>query len=156
MLSGEMPPPLLDHAVSDFHAPPGPVVIRFVPPTEMTFASSAGHAGFDLDQVELSPLAIKKFCPWAAIFWKYGSSAVVSAGPQIQEQLIVAGKGLWVVIALRIAESMVPMYITRLLRPGAMPRAWVISIVCSMSEHPDVLRQVVLVPSVESSVIGTL
>ena len=58
-----------------------------------------------------------------------------SAGVQPQEQPIVVGKGLCVVIALIIAVSVDPMYITRLASPGAMPSAWVISSVCSVSSQ---------------------
>jgi hypothetical protein len=36
ILSGEMPPPLSDHAVSDFQAPAALAVVRSVPPTETT------------------------------------------------------------------------------------------------------------------------
>lgn len=63
MLSGEMPPPLSAHAVSDFHGPAALAVVRSVPPTDTTYASSAGHASFLDDQVELSPEAAKKFWP---------------------------------------------------------------------------------------------
>jgi len=59
--SGDMPPPLSAHAVSDFQAPPAPAVTRSVPPTETTYALSAGHASFLEDQVEESPEAAKKF-----------------------------------------------------------------------------------------------
>ena len=71
MLSGLMPPPLSTQAVSDAHGPAALAVVRSVPPTETTLASSAGHASVSLlDQVELSPEAAKKFWPCAAIFWK--------------------------------------------------------------------------------------
>ncbi len=63
ILSGEMPPPLSAQAVSDFQAPPALVVLKSVPPTETTYALSAGHASFLDDQVELSPDATKKFWP---------------------------------------------------------------------------------------------
>lgn len=61
--SGEIPPPLSAHAVSDAHGPAALVVVKSVPPTETIFASSAGHASFDEDQAELSPEAAKKFWP---------------------------------------------------------------------------------------------
>src|ERR1700677_396686 len=70
ILSGEMPPPLSVQALSDAQGPAAPEVFRSVPPTEMTLASSAGHAPFFGDQVESSPEAAKKFCPCAAIFSK--------------------------------------------------------------------------------------
>ena len=70
ILSGEMPPPLSDHAVSDCHGPPGLAVIKSVPPTETIFASSAGQASLLDDQVELSPDATKNVWSWAAIRWK--------------------------------------------------------------------------------------
>ncbi len=72
ILSGEMPPPLSTQAVSDFHAPPALAVTRSVPPTEMTCASSPGHASAApvFFQVELSPEATKKLWPCAAIFSK--------------------------------------------------------------------------------------
>src|ERR1700693_3699009 len=103
MLSGEMPPPLSTQAVSDCQGPAALAVIRSVPPTETTLASSAGHASFDDDQVELSPDAAKKVWPCATIFWKYGSSVLGSAGVQPHEQPMVVGSGLCVVMALRMA-----------------------------------------------------
>ena len=63
ILSGEMPPPLSDQAVSDAQGPPGLLVVKSVPPTETTYAASAGHASFLDDQVESSPDAAKKFWP---------------------------------------------------------------------------------------------
>ena len=160
--SGEIPPPLSDQAVSELHAPPAPVVIRSVPPTDTTYALSAGQASFFVDQVEASPDAAKKFCPCADIFWKYGFNVLASAGVQPHEQPIVVGSGLCVVMALMIAVSVFPMYTTRLASPGAMPSAWVMSSVCSVSSQ--LLRalglvaatQLVLVPSVDNKVIGTL
>src|SRR5580658_5436625 len=104
-----MPPPESVHAVSDFHAPPALAVVRSVPPTETTFASSAGHASLLADHVELSPEAAKKFCPCAAIFSKYGSSVEGSAGVQPHEQPMVVGSGLCEVIALMMAVSVDPM-----------------------------------------------
>src|SRR5208283_5940463 len=134
-------------------------VVRSVPPTETTFASSAGQASLLDDQVELSPEAAKKFWPWDAIFSKYGSSVLGSAGVQPHEQPMVVGSGLCVVIALMIAVSVDPMYITRLASPGAIPMACVMSSVCSVSSQSPpalVYRQLALVPSVESTVTGTL
>src|SRR5271154_4576570 len=159
MESGEIPPPLSTQAVSDFQAPPALAVTKSVPPTETTNALSAGQASLLFDQVEESPEAAKKFCPCAAIFWKYGLSVLGSAGVQPHEQPIVVGSGLCVVIALMMAVSTEPMYTTRLDRPGAMPIACVISSVCSVSSHlPPALvsTQAVLVPSVDRSVTGTL
>ena len=78
ILSGEMPPPLSVHAVSDFQGPAALAVTRSVPPTETTYASSAGQASFLLDQVELSPEAAKKFLDYLAsdaarkVFEKFG------------------------------------------------------------------------------------
>src|SRR5215831_9564841 len=118
-----MPPPLSTHAVSEAHGPPALVVVRSVPPTETTLASSAGQASTRRDHVELSPEAAKKFWPCEAIFLKYGSSVPGSAGVQPHEQPMVAGNGLWVVMALMIAVSLEPMYTSRLARPGAMPSA---------------------------------
>ena len=72
---------------------------------------------------------------------------------------MVVGSGLCVVMALMMAVSVEPTYITRLASPGAMPRAWVMSRVCSVSSQLPPARvstQEVLVPSVESSVTGTL
>src|ERR1700691_1441348 len=157
--SGEIPPPLSTHAVSDFQAPPALAVTKSVPLKKTQSALSAGHASFRDDQVEESPEAAKKFCPCADIFWKYGFSVLGSAGVQPHEQPIVVGSGLCVVIALMIAVSVDPMYITRLASPGAIPIAWVMSSVCSVSsQSPPALvsRQEVLVPSGESSVMGTL
>ena len=110
-------------------------MLKSVPPTETTYASSAGQASFLDDQVELSPDAAKKFWPCAAIFSKYGSSVLGSAGVQPHEQLMVVGSGLCVVMALIIAVSVDPTYITRLASPGAMPIAWVMSSVCSVSSQ---------------------
>jgi hypothetical protein len=62
-------------------------------------------------------------------------------------------------MVLMIAVSVDPMYITRPASPGAMPIAWVMSSVCSVSsQFPPafVSTHLVLVPSVDSSVIGTL
>src|SRR5579863_5620124 len=135
MLSGEMPPPLSDHAISVAQAPPALEVVRSVPPTETTYASSAGHASLRDDQVELSPDATKKFCPWEDIFRKYGSSVLGSAGVQPHEQPIEVRSGLWVVMALIMAVSVEPTYISRPANPGAMPSAWVMSSVCSVSSQ---------------------
>jgi len=71
----------------------------------------------------LSPAAENKFCPWAANSSKYGSSALGSAGVHPHEQLNCAFSGLAVAIALKIAVSLDPTYITRLDIPGAMPIA---------------------------------
>jgi hypothetical protein len=62
-------------------------------------------------------------------------------------------------MALMMAVSVEPTYMTRLASPGAMPIAWVMSSVCSVSsQRPPALvsTQDVLVPSVESTVTGTL
>ena len=48
---------------------------------------------------------------------------------------MVVGSGLCVVMALMMAVSVEPTYITRLASPGAMPSAWVMSSVCSVSSH---------------------
>ena len=42
MWCGEIPPPLSVQAVSEAHAPPALAVVKSVPPTETTLASSAG------------------------------------------------------------------------------------------------------------------
>ena len=71
---------------------------------------------------------------------------------------MVVGSGLCVVMALMMAVSIEPTYMTRLERPGAMPIAWVMSRFCSVSSQlpPAALStQAVLVPSVESRVTGT-
>src|SRR5271163_2918563 len=153
MESGEMPPPLSVQAVSDFQAPPALAVTRSVPPTDTTYASSAGHASLLDDHVELSPEAAKKFCPCADIFWKYGSSVLGSAGVHPHEHPMVVGSGLCVVIALMIAVSNDPTYTTKLDSPGAMPIACVMSSVCSVSSQSPPAREStheVLVPSVDS------
>ena len=87
---------------------------------------------------------------------KYGSSVFGSAGLQVQDELSCAFSGSAVAMALKMAESDEPTYITRLDKPGAMPRACVMSMVCSVSLQLCEARQLVLVPSVESSVMGTL
>src|SRR6201986_2416510 len=158
MLSGEMPPPESTHAVSDFHGPAALAVTRSVPPTVITYALSPGHASLFpvFVHVELSPDAVKKLCPCAAIFWKYGFSVLGSAGVHPHEQPMVVGSGLCVVIALMIGVSVAPTYIVRLASPGAMPSACVMSSVCSVSSQlppARVSRQLVLVPSVDSSVM---
>ena len=79
-----------------------------------------------------------------------------SAGLHVHEELNCAFRGLAVAIELKMAESVDPTYITRLDIPGAMPSACVMSMVCSVSSQPCDSRQLVLVPSVESSVMGTL
>jgi hypothetical protein len=57
---------------------------------------------------------------------------------------------------LKMAESVEPTYMISPESPGAMPMAWVMSRVCSVSSQPLDSVQLVLVPSVESSVTGTL
>lgn len=59
-------------------------------------------------------------------------------------------------MALRMAVSDDPTYITTLDKPGAMPRACVMSKVCSVSSQPWEARHAVEVPSVDTTVIGTL
>ena len=59
-----------------------------------------------------------------------------SAGVHPHEQPMVVGSGLCVVMALMMAVSVDPTYMTRLARPGAMPMAWVMSRVCSVSSQP--------------------
>ena len=105
MESGEMPPPLSAQAVSDFQGPAALEVVRSVPPTETTFASSAGQASFDADHAELSPEAAKKFCPCDAICSKYGSRVLGSAGVQPQEQLICFDKGASVVVTIALMQA---------------------------------------------------
>lgn len=78
-----------------------------------------------------------------------------SAGVHPQEQPIVVGSGLCVVMALMIAVSVPPTYTTMLASPGAMPSACVMSKVCSVSSQLGE-TQLVLVPSVESRVTGTV
>ena len=71
----------------------------------------------------------------------------------------MVGSGLCVVIELMMAVSLDPTYITRLASPGAMPRACVMSSVCSVSSQrpPDLeSTQLVLVPSAENNVTGTV
>ena len=69
---------------------------------------------------------------------------------------MVVGRGLCVVMALMMEVSVEPTYITRLESPGAMPRAWVMSRVCSVSSQRLLAVQLVLVPSVEITLTGTL
>ena len=109
MESGEMPPPLSTHAVSDFQGPAALEVVKSVPPTETILASSAGQASFVADQAEASPDAAKKFWPCAAICSKYGLRVLGSAGVQPHEQLICLDNGASVVetIALMQAVSLI-------------------------------------------------
>jgi hypothetical protein len=71
----------------------------------------------------LSPAAWNKFWPCAANSLKYGLSVLGSAGDHVQEELNCALSGLAVAIALKMAESVDPTYMTKLDRPGAMPSA---------------------------------
>src|SRR5579863_2312944 len=87
---------------------------------------------------------------------KYGLSVLGSAGLHVHDELSCAFSGLAVAMALKIAESPEPIYITRLESPGAMPSACVISRVCSVSSQPCALKHVVGVPSTDFNVIGTL
>ena len=157
MESGEMPPPLSAQAVSEAQGPAALEVVRSVPPTETMLASSAGHASFDADHAELSPDAAKKFCPCEAIFSKYGSSVLGSAGVQPHEQLSCfdSGASVVTVIALIMAVSVFPTYTYKPEMPGAMPSACVMSRICSVSSQspPDLLStQLRLLPSVEMPV----
>ncbi len=81
---------------------------------------------------------------------------LASAGVQPQEQPIASASGLCVVIALMMAVSVEPTYISSPARPGAMPIACVMSRFCSPSSQPLLYAHAVLVPSVEISVTGTL
>ncbi len=110
MESGEMPPPLSAHAVSDFQGPAALEVVKSVPPTETMFASSAGHASFDADQAELSPDAAKKFWPCDAICSKYGSRVLGSAGVQPHEQLICLDKGAEAVETIALMQAVSLMF----------------------------------------------
>src|SRR5208282_822107 len=105
MESGEMPPPLSAHAVSDFHGPAALEVVKSVPPTETTFASSAGQASFDADHAELSPDAAKKFWPCDAICSKYGSRVLGSAGVHPHEQLICLDNGASVSVTIALMQA---------------------------------------------------
>ena len=42
MSSGEIPPPPSTQPTSELQAPPAPLVVKSVPPTQMTYASSDG------------------------------------------------------------------------------------------------------------------
>src|SRR5271155_1715584 len=105
MESGETPPPLSAQAVSEAQGPAALVVVRSVPPTETTFASSAGQASFEADQAELSPDAAKKFWPCDAICSKYGSRVLGSAGVQPQEQPICLDNGADVVVTIALMQA---------------------------------------------------
>jgi len=133
------------------------VVVKSVPPTETIFASSAGHASFDEDHAELSPDAAKKFWPCDAIFSKYGSSVLGSAGVQPHEQLSCFDNGASVVtvMALMIAVSVLPTYTYSVVMPGAMPSDCVISRICSVSSQLGEV-QLRLVPSVEIPVTAAV
>ena len=86
---------------------------------------------------------------------KYGLSVPGSAGLHVHEELNCAFSGFAVAMALKMAASVDPTYITRLDRPGAIPSACVMSRVCSVSSQNG-YTQLVLVPSVDKKVIGTL
>jgi hypothetical protein len=122
-------------AVSDFQAPPALAVVRSVPPTETILASSAGQASFLFDQVEAVARRREEVLALRRHLLEVGSSVLGSAGVQPHEQPMVVGSGLCVVMALMMAVSVEPTYMTRLASPGAMPMAWVMSSVCSVSSH---------------------
>src|SRR5690348_11421925 len=73
-------------AVSDTYEPPGPVVVRVVPPTCVIFVLSDGN-GMRPVKASESPVALKNECPWGAIGKKscYGDG---SGLPPPQEQPI--------------------------------------------------------------------
>src|ERR1700685_433956 len=79
-------PALPFHPVSDFHAPPGPVVVRSVPPTAVTYGSSAGHTTSPGVPEPLSPVATNMLWPCAPISSKMGSR-LLSSSDHPQEQL---------------------------------------------------------------------
>ena len=80
-----------------------------------------------------------------------------SAGVQPQEQLSCfdSGASVVTVMALMMALSVLPTYTYKPVMPGAMPSAWVMSRICSVSsQSPPALlsMQLRLVPSVEMPV----
>jgi hypothetical protein len=106
----ELPPPLSAQAVSDDQAPPAPVVVRSVPPTDTILASSAGQASLEEDHAESSPDAAKKFWPCDAICSKYGSRVLGSAGVHPHEQLICFDKGASVVETIALMQAVSLMF----------------------------------------------
>ncbi len=77
----------------------------------------------DEPHAPLSPDAWNRFWPCAANSLKYGLSVLGSAGDHVHEELNCASSVLAVAIALKMAESVAPTYMTKLDRPGAMPSA---------------------------------
>src|ERR1700691_1413328 len=86
MLFLEGPPPLPFQPVADAHDPPGPLVVKSVPPTEITYGSSAGQTESPGVLEPSSPLATNRLCPWAANSLKIGSR-LLSLSVHPQEQL---------------------------------------------------------------------
>src|SRR5690242_1574756 len=79
-------PALYCHPVSDSHGPPGPDVVRSVPPTAVIHGSSDGHTTPADVREPLSPVATKTLWPCAAISLKIGSR-LLSSSFHPQEQL---------------------------------------------------------------------
>ena len=123
ILSGEMPPPLSTHAVSDAHGPSclGRGQISTADRDDM-LASSAGHASFSRRPRRTVARGGKERLPLRRHLleirverrWDRPASSP-------HEQPIVVGSGLCVVMALMMAVSVEPIYTTRLASPGAMP-----------------------------------
>ncbi len=142
--------------------PAGPAVIKSVPPTETTFASSAGQGPHLLDDhVELSPDAAKKKkvplrCHLFEVRVKRGcirrrpAPRAANAGGQRAMGSHGAHDG-------RIRRADVHHQARQRRRPCRSPASYQASGSVSSQESPEAeSTQDVLVPSVDRSVIGTL
>src|SRR5208282_474532 len=118
-----MPPPPSTQTVSEAQGPPALLVVKSVPPTQMTYGDSIGHHVFVLFHAPLSPAASKKLWPWEAIFLKYGSSLEGSGGSQYHDELKFKGNGLSEDMPPNSAVSLEPTYTYSVVTPGAMPSA---------------------------------
>src|ERR1039458_5885650 len=92
--------------VSDFQAPPGLVVVKAVPPTAVTYGSSAGHTTSPGVPEPLSPVATNTLWPCAAISSKMGSR-LLSSSLHPQEQLSCL-EVLSEAILLKMETSLLP------------------------------------------------
>src|SRR5271157_2332177 len=90
LLAPPLPCPVVNqfHTVSDCHVPPGPLVLKVVAPTTVTFGSSDGGLRLtglpDAVNAPLSPDARKNDCPWVAYCWKICSVFESMSNPHEQ------------------------------------------------------------------------
>src|ERR1039458_1400452 len=99
-------PALPFQPVSDFQDPPGPLVVRSVPPTAAPQAPSGGHPTSPGVPEPLSPVATNTLWPCAAISRKIGSR-LLSLSLHPQEQLSCL-EVLSEAILLKMETSLLP------------------------------------------------